>query len=366
MEPIEFINGQILELITRLKSTGDQLFEKTHKIDEKLVQVEAQFHQHLHQSSQKIYAEIERSRTLSASSLNEIRQIWETKLNETAEICTRESQQIIADGQRSISEAISTLKGDSEKALHSYLDRLEDQLTETKEQHKSLIADFKIQTSNDFESFIRESRRELNSAKEGAKEVFDQKLESMSKILSEFEREFSRNKLLFDEFIDQTRLSLQTMSGQFQSQNELLANQAAEKISGLENSTKFKLQMLDTEFDNRWLSMVNTHNENLKSFRTSLKEAVVDKVAQHVKKRLDSINNEFQAEKDRISKNQEALKLEILSLSKKGQNDHAQIESTMKKLQKELTDGKKKSQLWILFITLFLSSIFIYSHYFNW
>jgi hypothetical protein len=404
--PIEFVNGQVLEVIASLKSTGDQLFEKTLKIDEKLDQVEKQFQQYMHQSSQKIYTEIERSRTLSNNSLNKIRQLWETKLNETAEICTRESQQIMADGQRSINEAIDTLKRDSEKALHSYLGRLEDQLTEAKEQHKILITDFKIQTSNDFENFVKKSLHELDTTKNSVSDIFDQKLETLLKILSDSTKEIDKNKtnterfieetkvslqsmvgkfqdqhddqiyqasVKFSElesnierFIEETRVSLQLMVGEFQSQHDLKINQSAVKLGELESKAKSLLETTHSEFDNRWLNMVNTHNENLKSFRTSLKEAVVDKVSQHAKKRLDSINNEFQAEKDRISKNQEALKLEILSLSKKGQNDHAQIESTMKKLQKELTDGKKKSQLWILFITLFLSSIFIYSHYFSW
>jgi hypothetical protein len=364
--PIEFINGRVLEVIASVKSTGDKLDEKTRKIDEKLKQIDDQFQLHLEQLRSKIYSEIEQSQMLSAKSLNEIEQLWKTRLNETAEIYACESRQIIANVQRDLSESIGTLNGDSERALQSYVNRLEAQLIEAKEQHKCLITDLKTQLLNDFESFIKETRQELDSTKKGAKDVFDQRLETLLKSLSDSTKEVEKNKTVVDRFVEQTRVSLQSMVGEFQSQHDLKINQSAVKFGELESKANSLLETTHSEFENRWLGMVNTHNENLKSFRDSLKEAVVAKVAQHAKKRLDFIINEFQADIDRISKNQEALKLEIISLNKKGQNDYAQIESTMNKLQRKLTDEKKKSQLWILFITLIFSSIFIYSHYFNW
>jgi hypothetical protein len=346
--PIEFINGQVLELIASLKSTGDQLFEKTHKIDEKLVQVEAQFHQHLHQSSQKIYAEIERSRTLSASSLNEIRQIWKT------------------NGQRALNESISTINGESEKALHLYVNRLETQLTEAKDHHNNLIADFKKQLSNDFENFVKESRHELDTTKKSVNDIFDKKLETLLKSLSDSTKEIDKHKAITERFIEETKVSLQSMVGKFQDQHDDQIYQVSVKLNELESKANRFIETTHSEFEDRWLNMVNTHNENLKSFRDSLKEAVVAKIAEVAKKRLDSIIKEFTAVLDPISKNQEALKLEILSFSKKGQNDQAQIESTIKKLQKELNGVKKNSQIWILFITLIFSSIFIYTHYLKW
>jgi hypothetical protein len=362
--PIEFINGQVLELIASLKATGDQLFEKTHKIDEKLDQVEAQFHQHLHQSSQKIYAEIERSRNLSANSLNEIRQTWETKLNETAEIYAHENRQIIADGQRALSESIGTLNGDSEKALHSYVNRLEAQLAEAKEHHKSVIADFKKQLSNDFESFIKETRQELDSAKEGAKNVFDRKLETLLKSLSDSAKEIENNKTIVDGFVEKTGASLQSMAGEFQSQHDLKINKAAEKLSEWESKADKLLMTINSEFENRWLNLVNTHNQNLKSFKDSLKEAIVAKVAQQSKKRLDYVIKEFQEILNRINNNQETLRHEILSINQICQAEYIQNENSIKKLYEELINEKSKSRLWILFVTLFFSLLFIYYRYF--
>jgi F0F1-type ATP synthase membrane subunit b/b' len=364
--PIEILNMQVLDVIASIKSTGNQLFEKACKIDEKLNQVEAQFQQHMLQSSQRIYNEIERSKDVSTNSLNEVRQIWETKLKDTSEIYACENRKMIDDGKRTLSESIDKLNGDSEKALNSYVNRLEAQLAEAKEKHNSLIEDFKKQISYDFESFIKETRQELDSAKERANEVFDRKLETLLNSLSDSKKEIENNKTIIERFIEQIKLSLQSMVGEFQGKHDVQINQTAIKLGELESQTNNFVKTMHSRFETRWLDLVNTHNQNIKSFRDGLKEAIVAKVAYQAKKRLDSTIKEFQPVLDHIINSQEALRLEILALSEKNQNNHIQNLSVVNKMQDEFNIEKKKGRLWILFLTLFFSAIFIYSHYFSW
>jgi hypothetical protein len=416
INPIELMNGQVREVIDRIKLTGDQLFEKTHIIDAKIVQIDGQFKQHLLQLNTKISSEIEKSKTRLENSLNEVTQLWKTKLDETAETYALESRQIIADGSRSIGESISNLKDDSEKAHHSYVNRLEAHLAETKEQHKSLIADLKKQLLSDFEIFVKKSRHELDTTKKSVNDIFDQKLETLLKILSDSTKEIDKNKTIterfieetkislqaivgkfqdqhddqiyqtsvklrelesnIERFIEETRVSLQSMVGEFQSEHDLKINQSAVKLGELEFKANSLLETTHSEFEKRWLSMVNTHNENLKSFRDSLKEAVVGKIVDLTKKRWDSKIKEIQTTLDssikeyqdvlgNIVKCQEAVRIEIVSLKKNNQNYHVQNENSMKRLQKELNGEKNKNRLLILLITLIFSSVFIYSHYFK-
>jgi DNA anti-recombination protein RmuC len=153
------------------------------------------------------------------------------------------------------------------------------------------------------------------------------------------------------------------MVGDFQSQHDIKINKAVESLSELESKADKLLNKIDSEFENRWLNLVSTHNQNLKSFRDNLKEAIVEKVSQQAKKRLDSTLKEFQPVLDRIINGQEALQTEILLLNQKNKNNHVQTENTIKILHKKFTDREKKNRLWILFITLFFSSIVFYLHY---